>query len=251
MAEEKKEMTLVELRAKAESLVKEYNDAVQNGKFDLSAKLNDEIEDTVNQYTSVSRTDCFKELRKADDPMIEAVKKLTYPTIRKKDTKEGELKIPVRTIEDTEKTIDPLALHKFIGGDGIGRDKGWFYKIEKLNLLMTAQKAVDLGIDPKSIHDSYAMNDISRAIDLGKTPTSKTNILRTVQFIVDAMIGPEYKATSHDVNFLLSVYSRKSRQALTVTCANHKYMRQYMTEICHRIVTEKTYAVDYKKAQGK
>ena len=51
---------------------------------------------------------------------------------------------------------------------------------------------------------------------------------------------------SHDVNFLLSVYSRKNRKALTVTTANHKALRGYLAEICHRIVTKKQYAVDYK-----
>ncbi len=130
---------------------------------------------------------------------------------------------------------------------GIGKDPQWAAMVEKLNFLMTAQKAVDLGIDPKAVNDSYAMSDIARQIDMGKTPTSKTNILKTVQAIVTAMIGEEYKAVSHDVNFLMSVYSRKNRKALTVSCANHKYMRQYMMEICHRIVEGKSYALDYKQ----
>ena len=68
--------------------------------------------------------------------------------------------------------------------------------------------------------------------------------------IVQAMIGEEYKPVSHDVNFLLSVYSRKSRKALTVSCANHKYLRGYIAEICHRIVTGKSYEVDYKKVKN-
>lgn len=244
---EAKITTKAELREKAEALVKSYNDAIQNGKFDVSAKLNDEIEQTVNEYTSIAREECFSALKMTDDPMLEAIKTLTYPSIRAKDTKQGDEKVPVRTIEDVEKSIDLLKLHKYIGNDGIGKDKEWAYKIEKLNLLMTCQKAVDLGINPKDISDSYAMSEISRQIDMGKTPCSKTNILKTVQSIVTAMIGEEYKVTSHDVNFLMSVYSRKNRAALTVSCANHKYMRQYMAEICHRIVLNKSYAIEYKK----
>lgn len=247
MAEEKKVLTKAELREKAETLVKDYNDAIQSGKYEKAAKLNDEIEQTVNEYTSIAREECFAALKATKDPMLEAVKVLIYPTIRAKDSKVGNEKIPVRSIEDIEKPIDLLKLHKYVGGDGIGADKNWAYKVEKLNFLMTAQKAVDLGIDPKSVNDSYAMSDISKSIDLGKTPCSKTNILKTVQAIVTAMVGEEYKATSHDVNFLMSVYSRKNRAALTVTCANHKYMRQYMAEICHRIVLGKSYALDYKK----
>lgn len=246
MAEEKKITTKAELRAKAEELVLAYNDAVQNGDFNTANKLNAEIEQAVNEYTSIAREECFAELAATDDPMLAAVKRLSFMTIRAKDTKVGDEKIPVRVIEDSEKAIDLLKLHKAIKG-GIGKDPQWAAMVEKLNFLMTAQKAQDLGIDPKAVHDSYAMSDIARQIDMGKTPTSKTNILKTVQAIVTAMIGEEYKAVSHDVNFLMSVYSRKNRKALTVSCANHKYMRQYMMEICHRIVEGKSYALDYKQ----
>ena len=113
-------------------------------------------------------------------------------------------------------------------------------------MLLTAQKAQDLGLDPKVVNDSFAMSNIAREIDLGKSPTSKTNILKTLQSIITAMLGEGYKATSHDVNFLMSTYSKKNRKALTVTTANHKTLRGLLAEICHRIVTDKQYAVDYK-----
>lgn len=215
----------------------------------VTMTIRDVVDQLVNEYTSIVRDECFNDLKATDDPMLEAVKKLTYQTIRVTDKTEGEKnnKISVSRIEDTEKYIDLLKLHKYVGGDGIGKDKQWAYMVEKLNFLLTAQKAVDLGIDPKAVNDSYAMSEISKSIDLGKTPTSKTNILKTLQAIVTAMVGDEYKATSHDVNFLYSVYSRKNRAALTVTCANHKYMRQYMAEICHRIVLGKSYAIDFKQ----
>ncbi len=250
MADEKKITTKEELRAKAEDLARDYNDAVQNGNFNAATKLNTEIEDTVNEYTSIARQECFDKLKATEDPMLAAVKELTFMTIRAKDTKVGDEKIPVRIVEDIDKPIDLLKLHKAVP-DGIGKDKNWSSMIEKLNFLMTAQKAVDLGIDPTSINDSFAMSDIARKIDMGKTPTSKTNILKTVQSIVTAMIGEEFKATSHDVNFLMSVYSRKNRKALTVSCSNHKYMRQYMMEICHRIVEGKSYAIEYRTIKKK
>lgn len=258
-------LTKAELREKAEALTKIYNESVQSGNFNpvmehpfpngdsnapvLIIPVRDVIEQAVNEYTSIARNECFKALQTSVDPMFEAVKQLTFPTIRIVDKKVGEdkhAKLPVSFIEDSEKAIDLLKLHKSVNG-GIGKDKNWAHMIEKLNFLMTAQKAVDLGINPKAFNDSYAMSDIARQIDMGKNPTSKTNILKTVQAIVTAMIGEEYKATSHDVNFLMSVYSRKNRKALTVSCANHKYMRQYMMEICHRIVEGKSYALDYKQ----
>ena len=259
-------LTKDDLRAKAEALTQVYNDQVQSGNFaprmehptaekDKDGKpvietvlVDDVIQLTVNEYTNIARDECFEILVAAEDPMLAAVLMLEYPTIRIVDKKD-ENKIPVRTIEDSTKYIDLLKLHKKVNG-GIGKDKNWHLMIEKLNLLMTAQKAIDLGIDPKSVNDSYAMSDIAKQIDLGKNPTSKTKILETVQIVVTAMIGENFKAKSHDVNFLFSVYSKKSRKALTVSCANHKYMRQYMMEICHRITTNGSYALDYKKIKN-
>lgn len=247
MAEEKKIPTKAELRATAESLVKDYNDAIQGGKYDIAVKLNEKIDETVNEYTSIAREECFNALKATEDPMMEAVKTLVYPTIRAKDTKQGDEKIPVRVLEDVEKPIDLLKLHKFVGGDGIGKDENWSHLIEKLNYLLTCRKAAELGVKPTKIIDNYAMSDIAKKIDMGETPYSKTALLKALQTVVTAMIGAEYKVSSHDVGYLTSVYSRKNRVALTVSCANHKYMRQYMAEICHRIVLGKSYDLEYKK----
>lgn len=245
MTREQKIAKMQELRASVETNVKAYNEAMQDAKFDEVAKVDKAITEAVNEYTSIARDICFEDCAATDDPMMEAIKKLSFITIGVKDTKKGDEKIPVREVIDKERQIDLLKLHKYVDG-GIGKNKEWSYMIEKLNFLMTAQKAVDLGIDPKKVNDSYAMSEIAQKYNLGKNPASKTNLLKTLTSIVQAMIGDEYKAVSHDVNFLLSVYSRKSRKALTVTCANHKYMRGYVMEICHRIVTGATYDIDFK-----
>ena len=248
MTRAEKENKLKELRATVEEKVKAYNEAMQDGKFEDVQKLDNEITESVNEYTATIRDMCFEDCAAAEDPMIAAVTALSFMTIGVKDNKKGDEKIPVREIIEKERQIDLLKLHKFVNG-GIGHNKEWNIMIEKFNLLMTCQKAKDLGIDPKDINDSYAMSEIGKAYDLGKNPASKTNLLKTLTAIVQAMIGEEYKPVSHDVNFLLSVYSRKSRKALTVACANHKYLRGYVMEICHRIVTGMTYEVDYRKAR--
>lgn len=237
-----------ELRTKAEELVKVFNDAIQSGNFEVSYKTDEEIQETVNEYTSIARDECFSECAAAENPMLEAIKRLSFQTIGTKDSKKGDEKIPVREIIERERAIDLLKLHKAVEG-GIGADKNWVHIAEKLNFLLTAQKAVDLGINPKEINDSYAMSDIAKQIDMGKTPTSKTNILKSLQTVITAMLGEEVKATSHDVNYLMSVYSRKNRKALTVTCATHKYFRGYLAEICNHIVTGNSYEVDYKRAR--
>lgn len=244
MTREENTKKLVELRAKAEELVSSYNEAVQNGKFEESVKVDASIIETLNEYTSVVRDMCFEDCKNSDDPMLTAVKTLSFITIGVKDEQKGDDKVPVRSIIDKERQIDLLKLHKYCGK--IGANENWMHIAMKMNFLLTAQKCVDLGVDPKSVNDSYSMSEIAREFDMGKNPTSKTNLLKTLQTVITAMLGEGYKATSHDVNYLLSVYSRKNRKALTVTCANHRYFRNYMAEVCHRIATGKSYEVDFK-----
>lgn len=248
MTRAEKENKLQEIKASVEEKVKAYNEAMQDAKFDEASKLDTEMTEKVNEYTAIVRGMCFEDCAAAEDPMIAAVTALSFMTIGVKDNKKGDEKIPVREIIERERQIDLYKLHKYVNG-GIGQNKDWVHMIEKFNLIMTCQKAKDLGIDPTAINDSYAMSEIAKGYDLGKNPASKTNLLKTLTAIVQAMIGEEYKPVSHDVNFLLSVYSRKSRKALTVSCANHKYMRNYIMEICHRIVTGKVYGVDYRKVR--
>jgi len=237
---------LVALKAEAEKMAKSYNEKSQSGKMDEAAKLEEKITQKVNEYTSMVREECFKECRATENPMLHAVELLTYVTIAVKDEKPKDSKFSVRSIVEKNRQIDLLKLHQGTS-DGIGADKNWAFMIQKLNLLLTIRACQRLNIDPKSVNDSYSMAEVAREIDLGKTPTSNTNMLKTVQKIVDAMLGDGYKATSHDVNYLLDIYVRKSRKALTVVCSNHRILRENIAGICHRIVTEGVYGAEFPK----
>lgn len=247
MAEMNRKTELNELLLKK---VTEYNEAVLDGDYNKAFKINEETAEAVNEYTSIVRKECFDACLATDDPMREAVTRLTFETLAIKDTKQGDEKIPVRELVTKDKAIDLLKLHKAANG-GIGADKSWNHIAEKMNFLLTAQTAIDIGVkDIKTISNSFAMSEIARQIDMGKSPTSKNNLLKTLQAVITAMLGEGAKATSHDVNFLLKVYTKKKTgRALTVACANHSHFRGYLAEICHRIVTGGKYDVEYKKAK--
>lgn len=242
---------LVELRELAESKTSEYNDALQNGEMDKVTKTESEIEEAISEYTGIAEMLAFDTCEKSENPMVTAVTMLTFRTIAKKDIKEEGSKVAIRKIDDKEKYIDLAKLHKRING-GIGADKTWIYQVEKMNMCMTAQRAQDLGCSAenlKDINDSYAMSEIAKQVQLGKSPCSNTQLLKTLATIITAMLGEGYKPNSHDVAFLKSVYAKKGKAALTVACANHKNFRNYIAEVCHRIVTGGIYTVEFKKAK--
>lgn len=274
MTRAEKIAALAELRSKAETLVMSLNDGIQNGNPNptiekpeivdgketgktVTVYISNEIEQLVNEHTSIARDICFDECKTADDPMLEAVKRLTFATIGVRETKKGEEKIPVSEIVDKEKEIDLLKLHKSIEG-GIGKDPKWNGLVEKFNFHMTARQAKrvikskeNLTKVLKEINDGYSMCKVAQEIEMGKDPTSNTKMLATLQSIITAMIGEEYKATSHDVNYLVDLYATKGKGKLKVNCSNHRYFRSYIAAICHGIVTGEDYEVCFKKVSAK
>ena len=247
MTQAERNEKLTSLQAEITDLVSKYNEAIRtkDTKQDDITNIINETDKKVGEYVATAKEKCFEECKATEDPMLYAVKTLSFPIIRITDKKDNETGLVTRSVTDSAKNINLFELHKYCGG--IGKDDKWVYKLEKFNCVLTAKKAKDLGIDPKRINDSYAMNEISKSIDLGSNPCSNTQILKTLQSIVDAMVGDSYKATSHDVNYLNSVYSKKGKKALAVACANHRYLCDYLARICHRIVTGASYEVEYKE----
>lgn len=240
---------LDELRKAAEEKAIAYNEAMGDERVSDATKLESEIDNLVSEYVGTARQMCFEDYKNSGDPMMAAVRRLTFEAIRAVyKAPEGEL-IEKCSIEEIDKAIDLEKLHKYC--DGIGKDQKWIYYAQKLNFLLTVQKAKDLGIDPKSINDSYAVAEIARDLDMGKTPTSKTNMLKTLNMVIAAMVGEEYKATSHDVNYLLTIWAKKStKKALTVSAARHRSMYGFLAEICHRIVLSKVYEIEVKELKA-
>lgn len=242
---------MAESKAKAEAGVIAYNEAFLSGNLEAMSTAEAQTDEAIADFDNASKFIAFIDCAAAEDPMREAVTLLTYTSIATKDSKVEGTAAKTRELVEREKYIDLLQLHKYvqdrkINPDGIGHDKRWQYIIEQLNCQLTARVAVSLGISVKDVNDSYAMSAIAKEINLGKNPTSNTNLLKTLNVVVAAMIGEEFKATSHDVAFLLEGYSKKSRKALTLTTSNHKTLRQTMAEICHRILLKKGYIVEYK-----
>lgn len=240
------EMTQKEKEARQYAMA--YNDAMNDKNFDAMQKAEADLDEAISEYNKLAQTYVFEQCRNSEDPMIEAVTRLTYTILRPK-VEEVDDEVSVMTVKEADKAIDLGKLHKYC--KGIGKNTDWYYMAEKFNMLLTAQKCKDLNIDPKTVNDSFEMSRIAKEYNLGLNPASKTKLLDALRMTVQAMIGEEYKPVSHDINYLLTIYAKKNnRKALTVTCANHKFLRQYVGEICHRLVTGKHYECEYKKVKA-
>ncbi len=265
-------MTTQEVNAKlntlgieAAELVNQYNELFQTGNFSEASTIDAKIQEKINEYTQTVRNFIFDRAINSENPMKTAVTILKYQTIATKDGKtDDEQKIPVRELVAVEKTINLNALAKYAkehGGKTIGHDEKWPHMIQKLNFLLCAKVCTEIGVPtpdgklkpvkPEQVNGSFAMSEIARELNMGDTPTSKTQLLKQLQMIITAMLGDGFKATSHDVGFLMNAYTRKSAKALTLACANNNQMVNLCAEICHRIVTEAAYSAIYKHAKMK
>jgi len=259
---------LGQLEGSIRTNVQEYNTAYGEKRYEDAIKLTASIEKDISEYNSIAQMLCFDECANSDDPMITAVLKLDFPAIGVRDTLEGdgEIKNLVReVVDDKRKKIDLLKLDKYVrdrGGKGIGHDTNWKYMAERLNLLFAMDCAVEIGKGEefiKEMSECYAVKEASREIDFGVknpkagTPISNTGLLKAVKAVVTAMVGEEYgaKVLTHDVRFLKMVSAKKSKKALALQCANHRYMREYLMEVCNRVITGSVYDVEYKRVKGK
>lgn len=243
--EELKTQNLEEIEAIAKELLQQSNDAE---KVEDRKKYDDDLDETIGYYATVSKNATYNAIMESDNPMRYACVEFFYPAIRVKETKDKDTLAIVRTIEPTSKPIDLGDLHTKKGG--IGADKNWIYDAEKLNFYLSIRAAQRVGATFNS--DAFRMQEVSKARDLGKNPCSNTNLLRTLQAIVTEMLGEEYKATSHDVNYLIDVYSNDAKKSKTgITAANHRTLRGYLKKVCRHIVTGESYDLDQPEARVK
>ena len=233
---------LAEIKKIAEAQL-EKCEACEN--VDEKRVLDKDLEDIVKYYGATSKAACYAAAKASGNAMKYAITTFFYPTIKVKEDKDKETGAVLRSIEDAEKPIDLGDLHKKIGG--IGADTNWIYLVEKFNFHLTLRAAKRVGATVNS--DAFAMKDTSRQIELGKNPCSNTQMLKTLQSIVTAMLGEGYKVTSHDVHYLVDCYANDNKKSKTsITAANHKTLRNYLKKVCYRILTDgKGYGVEQRE----
>ncbi len=237
---------LAEIKAIAEDLLTKSEEAET-----IAAKkeIDDDLDYVVGYYKNISKTSAYAAAKASGDPMQYAIREFFYPAIKVKETKDKDTGIVLRSVEDAIAPLDLGDMHKKLGG--IGANKNWIYMAEKLNYYLTINAANRVGATIK--HDSMTMKEISKDIDLGKNPCSKTNMLKTLQAVITAMLGDGYKVTSHDVNYLTDVYANDVKKSKTsISAANHSTLRGYLKKVCYRILSgRKGYDVEQREIREK
>lgn len=269
-------MTTLEKLTDAELKMKEaigdYNKALEEGKLDAMADAEHEVKERAKKYAGLAQTAFFESVSDKEDyngTILRAVKELTYKTKWYRINKDEET---ITGMEMTEKSV-MVDLRKLCRHNGF--EKAWIHTLEKFNLLLTLRAATELcGVDKdatdaqreefkrvlQTINDSFYMKEKAKEIELGKTPTSKTQLCRQLQAVIDKILFVAtdknsdknlYAANSHDVAYLLMCYTKRGKSALKVVCSKHSFVERLVTEILHRVITGGVYDVEYQVVKPK
>lgn len=244
---------LTETRAKLEENASAYNEAIRTDgtTAEVIAELNSKKDELLGIYVATAREMCYEECKAAEDPMLHAAQKYNFDCISVKDVQDKDTGTVTRTIVDTKKVIDLFTLHRHC--KGIGKNSNWVYMLERFNYLLTYKTVTDIttGDDQKAKLDklkkTYAMDKVSKDIDMGKTPTSNTQVLKQLDTLIAATIGEEYHGLSIDAKFLLKIYTKEGKGALSVVTPTHSRFCGKFLRVLHRIVTNGTYEAEYKE----
>lgn len=245
--------SLSEIRIESDEQKKVLNDAIIADSFSEVGKAKEDLEKLIKEYNTLAIIMDFVTLRSKSEPMKEAIEQLSIATISLKPNEDKDSGIITYTLEPASKQIDLVAFDEFCQKDNktIAPDKLWMHKVEKFALLTTYRVMGELGLSTKKLEETYYISDIAKQIDMGKTPTSNSAMLKQLQAIVDAIIyeadGDKnaYKVTSHDVAYLVAVMSKRSKSGVVVT-PRSSTMHQLIMDILHRIVTNGDYKVEYR-----
>ncbi len=246
----------MEIRGTLVSLINNYNEALKAKNLDDMNAIERAIRDTETEFAAQSQDDLFSECRKAANPILEGVKRYTYPILKHKLTRDGEVITGMDLVDDREKQIDLVKLCKFCNLPFL-----WAYKVEKAGELLCVRAAKELGMtteEIKKISKTYRMDKVAREVEMGGTPTSNSQICKLLQMVIDSIIFEDdgngknkYKANSHDVAYLLMCYTKRGRKQLSVTVAKASFLHGLVVDVLHRITCDLKYGLEYQMIREK
>lgn len=240
-----------EIKGRLVDLINQYNVALKAKNLDDMTALEKAVRDTEAEFANQSQQDLFAECKKAENPILEGVRRYTYPVMKHKMDRDGELIIGMNLVDDREKQVDLVRLCKFCGLPTL-----WAYKVEKAGELLCIRTAKELGMttdEIKQIAKTYRMAKAAEETELGGTPASNTQICKLLQKVIDDILFEDdgtgknkYKVNSHDVAYLLMCYTKRGRKQLSVTVAKVSFLHGLIVDVLHRITCGLKYGLEYQ-----
>lgn len=238
---------LEKTRETLEGLVAKYNKAIVDKSLEAKTEAETAIKSALKDYRKQKLDSVLYRLKQEQNPMMAAVKMLTYPILRTKVIREEGIETRIDLVESNVR-VDLVKVAEYCGLSSL-----WKYKVEKLGLLLAMRAAKELGMpvdELTKMTKDYRMTDLARAEKMGETPSSNTQITKLIQNILDEVLPAAGKANSHDATYMWLASTRAGKEAKTLKVCDGRLAMNLFTDVANRIVTDGVYSVDYKKVEG-
>ncbi len=232
-----------------------YNQALKNNDYKGMESAESRLKEAEADYATEKNLEVFTKLRGSESPVKEAIRLHSYEVIGHRAVREDGVTIELESIVKSRQ-IDLVRFFEFCK-----LETDWKHKVDKFNQLMCLRAGKELGLSKKEltkICDSFYMNRLAKAVEMGQTPDSNTAMVKQLQMIVDDVIYEDngkgkniYRVNNHDVAYFLMSYTKRGKTPLTVAVAKTSFVHRILFDILHRLVTNKVYGLDYQMIKTK
>ncbi|MBR2340882.1 MAG: hypothetical protein IKA72_00535 [Clostridia bacterium] len=258
---ENKVLKMEDVKAGIEKAIKDIATFVKAGEIEKAIAAEVALKGFEKQYIELYQKQVFKTLCEKENPIVEAITMHSFkvPSHSVKTNDDGVM----THIETSEKDrqIDLLKFCKYAD-----LDTDWQYTASRFNQLLCLRAATELGYSKKDIEKlatTYFLEQKAREVEMGGTPTSNSQLVKLLQTVIDGIVYQEkvvdgkpieenaYKCNNHDVAYLLALYTKKGKGALSVQVAKNDFLRRIIATVLHRIITNGKYSVEGFKENKK
>lgn len=240
-----------------------YDISIRGNDLHQAEKDLDALKKAEKQYAIDMQAKVFAECKASPDPLKAAIEKHYYSVVSHKvNRKDG---APIGVVEDSRiKRIDLVA---FCQSAGLSTE--WAHTVERCNQLLTIKTAQDMTVKKEvvdRIKTTFFMKDISRQIDLGETPMSKTALTKMIQKVIDTILYADngngqnvYRVFASDIKYLLNAFTKlDGKNVNTIQTVKTATLHGIFLDMLNVIISrgdkvngERTYGVSFREAKAK
>ena len=238
------EEKLAAIAADHKKVITECNKVVATAKKSELDAYAERIKGLEEDYLKVRSQQVYGECPE----VIDAIKRHTFTTLSsKRETRDG-----VFLGYTVESSVEQIDLHEYC--EYMDFETHWYYNAQAFGKRVALRVADDLGISKervKAINNSYSMHKIAEEINLGKDPTSNSQMVKHLQAVLDELCPGTGKVNSHDVAYILYRTTKVSSKNLVAVgvAANNRIMSAIGTAF-FRVATGGAYDVDFRIREG-
>lgn len=239
---------LARLDGEMQAALKEINDCIMADDVEGAYRAEKALKEVEDKYAEQKAISIYIDLGKTSNPILNAIKLHTFAVKSHRTIKEDGIITEIE-MGEKERSID---LYKMC--NRLKLPTSWVHYVSKVNQLLCLRTARELkctASEIRKIATTYFLADKAKRLEMGETPDSTTQICKLLQTAIDAILFEDngrgenvYKCKSRDVAFLLSLYTKRGKGALSVSVAKDNVLRIIVTTILRRIVCGENYVVD-------